>query len=196
MDNKWWKCSNDEWWYEDEWIFEDSEEIENFIIIGNLVRWNFEQEADYMPFELDDTIIKLLTNGGYTGVELRCYGNFPLNNLPNTIEKLFITDSCEFNQPLDNLPSGLKQLKIESNVFSQSLDNLPVGLEELHLHIYELQDLYHLPAGLKKLTLRICNNLIRYNIILPKSLEELTTNLEMYRNCDKDLLPKGLKKLL
>ena len=75
----------------------------------------------------------------------------------------------------------------------QSLDNLPVGLEELHLHIYELQDLYHLPAGLKKLTLRICNNLIRYNIILPKSLEELTTNLEMYRNCDKDLLPKGLK---
>jgi hypothetical protein len=155
----------------------------------------FERLKD-MPFELDDTIIKLLTNGGYTGVELRCYGNFLLNNLPNTIEKLFITDSYEFNQPLDNLPSGLKQLKIESNVFSQSLDNLPVGLEELHLHIYELQDLYHLPAGLKKLTLRICNNLIRYNIILPESLEELTTNLEMYRNCDKDLLPKGLKKLL
>ena len=72
MNNKWWKCSNDEWWYEDEWIFEDSEDIEDFIIIRNLVRWNLEQEADYMPFELDDTIIKLLTNGGYPLNGYRC----------------------------------------------------------------------------------------------------------------------------
>jgi hypothetical protein len=32
MDNKWWRCSKDEWWYEDEWIFEDSKEIEDFIM--------------------------------------------------------------------------------------------------------------------------------------------------------------------
>ncbi len=53
----------------------------------------------------------------------------------------------------------------------QSLDNLPVGLEELHLHIYELQDLYHLPVGLKKLTLRICNNLIRYPLTVQRFLK-------------------------
>ncbi len=40
------------------------------------------------------------------------------------------------------------------------------------------------------------NNHLKDNIILPESLEEFTTNLEMYRNCDKDILPKGLKKLL
>jgi len=194
MDNKWWRCSKDEWWYEDEWIFEDSKEIEDFIIIGNLVRWNFDQGSEYMPFELDDTIIKLLTDGEYTGVELCCYGNFPLDNLPSNIEKLFITDAYEFNQPLDNLPSRLKVLKIESNVFNQSLDNLPAGLEELHLDIYELQDLCHLPAGLKILTLHVCHNFIEYNIILPESLEEFTTNLKMYKNCDKEILPNGLKK--
>ena len=147
-----------------------------------------------MPFELDNTIIKLLTDGGYTGVELRGYGNFPLNNLPSTIEKLFIRDSYGFNQPLDNLPPGVKVLKVKSNTFIQSLDNLPVGLEELYLDIYGLQGLCHLPARLKKLTLRVCHNLIKYNIILPESLEEFSTNLKMYNSCDKDILPKDLKK--
>ncbi len=192
---KYWELSKDEWWYVDEWIFEDSEEIDDFITISHEVKFlSLIHDRERVPFELDDIIVNLLVSGGYTGVELKGYGNFPLDNLPSSIEKLYITDSTYFNQPLDHLPFGLKELKIESNTFTQSLNHLPIGLEELHLHIKEINDMYNLPAGLKKLTLDIIFNYTSYNIILPSYLEELTTNLDMHKN--KDTIPKHVTKFI
>ena len=86
---------------------------------------------DDMNFDnLPDGLLELNILGEAEG----CF-DMPLNNLPPTLERLYIS-SIHFNQSLDYLPIGLKSLIILNGAFNQSLDNLPPTLEYLVIHKY------------------------------------------------------------
>lgn len=110
--------------------------------------------------------------------------NFPLNNLPCGLKKLFLGEM--FNQLLDFLPDSLTHLEFfKFNKYSQPLNNLPQGLEYLDLgycndYIHPIQNL---PNSIKYLKIG------KYNIeikSLPNSLEKLVVGSPVYFNLKKN----------
>lgn len=103
--------------------------------------------------------------------------NEPINNLPASLEELYIT-SLSFDQPLDNLPPNMKILVIKSDEFNQSIDNLPIGLEILIIDKNFMDNtnnikLDNLPPKLKHLYV-ICDKIIYTKELLPATLERIS----------------------
>jgi hypothetical protein len=91
---------------------------------------------DFMNY--DDVNIDNLHNGLkelHILSEAEGHFNKPINNLPQTLETLYIV-SYNFNQSLNYLPCSLKNLYIESKAFECCLDNLPSNLETLTITTY------------------------------------------------------------
>lgn len=86
----------------------------------------FNDKIKYFPPKL-----KVLKLGHSHKYDCNNY-NHPLENLPETLEELYIY-SCEFNHPLNKLPEKLKVLDIRSWEFNYPLDNLPKNLTTLVL---------------------------------------------------------------
>jgi hypothetical protein len=106
--------------------------------------------------------------------------NYKTLSLPKYLTKLII--SSEFNFPLNNLPVTLEYLHINCISFTYDLDNLPLGLNELHLENYSGL-LENLPSELKILdTGNKFNNSIDN---LPLNLERLILGLEFNQRLDK-----------
>ena len=61
--------------------------------------------------------------------------NNPIDNLPYTLENLYIT-SNKFNQSLDFIPHSLTSLVIRSSSFNHPISNLPPNLLDLTLISY------------------------------------------------------------
>ncbi len=96
--------------------------------------------------------------------------NLPLNNLPNTIKKIFLGYS--FNTQLDNLPSSLELLKLGC-CYNQSLDYLPESLNILILNTKNIP-IYNLPISLKVL---VSKTDIQINNLPNKDLIILSTSM-------------------
>ena len=104
--------------------------------------------------------------------------NYSLNNLPSTLEELYIYSSC-FNQPLNNLPCNIKILFLRCFDFNQSIDNLPIGLETLIIdkgnyavHVQNI-NLDNLPINLKHLYI-FCKKITYVKELLPPSLVKIS----------------------
>ncbi len=104
--------------------------------------------------------------------------NYSLNNLPSTLEELYIHSSC-FNQPLNNLPCNIKILFLKCFDFNQSIDNLPIGLETLIIdkgnyavHVQNI-NLDNLPINLKHLYI-FCKKITYVKELLPPSLVKIS----------------------
>lgn len=107
--------------------------------------------------------------------------NKPINNLPQTLETLYIV-SNKFNQSLNYLPCSLKNLYIESKAFDCCLDNLPPNLDGLTITTYyeprckniTTNNFMNLPN-----TLKILNVSKKYNLDI-NQIQNRYPNLEIY----------------
>ena len=84
----------------------------------------------YEAFELFDTIPSSITN---LAIDFPDYNKININGLHIGLKKLYITSEAggNFNNPIDNLPYTLENLYIVSKAFNQSLDFLPHSLTSL-----------------------------------------------------------------
>jgi len=119
-----------------------------------------------------------------------CNFNYPVINLPNSIESIDFCYSNGFNHSLDNLPIGLKELVLNSR-FNQPLDYLPHGLEILKFQTGSIFTHYlnNLPNTLKILEIPLLYNQEINN--LPECLQELRIGVKIMKNDDVCYLPEG-----
>ena len=107
-------------------------------------------------------------------------------------------------EKLDWLPDETETLQIDDPYYSRKLDALPKRLLKLILNYYENRNLMpiyvdfdNFPPNLNFLTINTTELGLGLNTglrNLPVGLEELTINLEKYKEGDLDFLPANLKK--
>jgi len=129
--------------------------------------------------------------------------NQPLNNLPNSLETLILSNKKSIH-PLDNLPCNLKTLKLfdafNSNI---KLDYLPINLTYLEIIQFNYNNnskmtinIDNLPSSLQTLKIKIGGIQIHNN-----SFQNLPLNLENFYidiyddKLDLSYLPDNLKNL-
>ena len=103
--------------------------------------------------ELFDKIPSSITN---LAIDFPDYNEININALHNGLKKLYITSefSGHFNNPIDNLPYTLENLYIVSNKFNQSLDFLPHSLTRLVISSSSFNHpISNLPPNLLELTI-------------------------------------------
>ncbi len=107
-----------------------------------------------------DALVRVIDAGGgglfFDGVippELRPHiGDWFVDNLPDTVERLDLSE-CNVRWPsLNHWPTGLRILKAPARMTPDALKKLPNGLEDLTLHVDTLdaEMLEALPQGLKR----------------------------------------------
>ena len=139
---------------------------------------------------ITEDMIEIIKNSGCIHLHLGKEFNQNLDNLPDGIESVILSECEYFNKPLDNLPVTLTYLVI-CEPFNRRLDFLPAGLKHLELPIGYNQSLDNLPSGLEYLKidwfydnpinnlpglkiLKIFSDFYKYDLlILPSSLEKL-----------------------
>ncbi len=123
-----------------------------------------------------------------------------INNLPNSLEELFITST--FLIKIESLPSSIKNLKIDGNYldktkslsFFTSFYLLPNSIENLELLNFRAINLRNLPYSIIKLKLFYCSNFNIDDIELSSNLK----HLDIYFNeniKEINILPKSLEYL-
>lgn len=119
------------------------------------------------------------------------YFNYPIMNLPNSIESIKIIGG-PFNHSIDNLPSGLKELTL-NNKYNQPLDYLPPSLQILKFMSFSIfsHRLDNLPNSLKLLEIPILYNHDINN--LPDSIEELRIGVKTMANDENFYFPESLE---
>ena len=121
-------------------------------------------------------------------IKFHCYGYIDINNLPNSLEKLFILG--EFNETLQSLPKNLKCLQLQINLETHKiLETIPPTVNFLILdnssEIYKNQIFNGFFNG-------IFNRQLGPIITIPKSI----TKLKIIGNlCKQFILPKNLTNI-
>lgn len=98
--------------------------------------YNFQQPIDktLLPINLKSIFMK-------SGDDSPNLFNQSLDNLPNSIQKIYFDSWSIFNQPINDLPKKLKYLKLGDS-FNQKLDNLPKSLLKLD---FKFSDSFNYP---------------------------------------------------
>lgn len=119
--------------------------------------------------------------------------NYPLDNLPSSLEELEFSQDSQFNQLIDNLPCMIKKITF-GKYFNAPLNNLPPNLEYLSIQsdIFSFK-LNNIPTGLKYLYFS-SNSSYSYDKIIegfPEGILEIGYPFEY--NYEIDNLPKSIK---
>ena len=147
---------------------------------------------DTFDSPITDNMLKIIKDNGCTHLYFGKEFNQKLDNLPDYIESIILSECKYFDQPLDNLPITLNMLVV-SDSFKKPLDFLPVGLKHLELPVGYNQPLDNLPSGLEYLKIDWCYDKPLNN--LPEGLKILKMLSGLYKY-DLLILPSSLEKLI
>ena len=155
----------------------DDEIVKQLLIITNNAL-SLQYNANYLFDNIPSTITKLC-------IDFPNYDNINIDNLHNGLKELHILseDNGHFNKPINNLPPTLERLYIESNNFNQSLDYLPCSLKNLYIESKAFDCcLDNLPPNLETLTIKVdqepvCKTITTDNFMnLPNTLKILNVS--------------------
>jgi hypothetical protein len=133
--------------------------------------------------------------------KLVLFCDIPVDNLPSSIEKLYVTGS--FNSDLNNLPNTIKKLKI-NGFYKKIIETLPNSLECLEINLIEMfrtnygvskelnQILYDFPSQLKKLIITGMD--FKELPTIPPSVKILNLGSN-FNHSIEGILPEGLEEL-
>ena len=148
--------------------------------------------SDTFDSQITDDILEIIKDKGCKHLHFGQNFNQNLDNLPDFIESIILSDCKYFDQPLDNLPINLNTL-IVGDSCKRPLDFLPVGLKNLELPVGYNQPLDNLPSGLEYLKIDWCYDKPLNN--LPEGLKILKIFTGLYKY-DLLILPSSLEKLI
>lgn len=155
----------------------DDEIVKQLLVISNNAL-SLEYDADYLFDTIPSNITKLC-------IDFQNYDDINIDNLHNGLKELHILSEANghFNKPINNLPQTLKKLYIESNNFNQSLDYLPCSLKNLYIESKAFDCcLDNLPPNLETLTISadhepVCKTITADNFMnLPNTLKILNVS--------------------
>jgi hypothetical protein len=156
--------------------------------------WNFQHDFNCSVDHLPSNLHVLDLSGGYQNIfnqkinnfpsklhTLRlgiCF-NYPLDNLPRTLEILEFDDIGHFNQPLHKLPSTLRKLKLGFS-FNNIISNIPTSVLDIEFEITaRFNQIIKLPINIRSLKLGSeYDKLITH---YPNSLKKLCIGKTQYK---------------
>lgn len=118
-----------------------------------------------------------------------------IDNLPNTLKKIYFPPDSYFNKPINDLPSSLEILSTGQS-FNQTIDNLPKKLLHLSLGKKFNTQINKLPEELQTLIFEDGN---KYNFklnCLPDSIKFISLPLDFNTNENKLILKNSLEKII
>jgi hypothetical protein len=115
---------------------------------------NFNQPLENLPSTIKRITIRKINDVGYTKF------NQQLDYLPPGLEEIYIHFNQEFNYPLNNLPIGLKKLFLIGYNYKQPINNLPNSLEEITIKQFDYENTHKLPRNLKLINISIKKSII------------------------------------
>ncbi len=162
----------------------------NLDLISKFKIIKFDYEFNQTIMILKNFDIEEISFGGgdHWSTHPTSYFNYPVDNLPLTIKKLYFYSDSEFNQTVDNLPEGLESLYLGSK-FNQPIDNLPNSLKFLSINSTNTLNFENLPNNVNEIVLgdKAINIELKY---IPEFVKKITlydnnknlSDLEKYRD--------------